>query len=366
MYEYYFEGNRKCINDDIEVWKKSLLENLALVVSPKVKNLLVLGEIQESDSVAMAVVGSRSMTEYGKSVCEYFVKELAAAGVTIVSGLMYGVDICAHNVALQSGGRTIAVLGYGFDYLKNQRYARDLVEKILDQDFDKAFKTDESDILNLADILDSDFKNNKLNIDLANSGTRTKSKSNQTNNSSRGAIITEFSNDQPPTKYSFPKRNRIIAGLSKATLIIEASKNSGSLITADYAIDQGKDVFVVPGPIFSSQSEGKHELIKNGARLVDSPFEILDYLGINQDMGNQIFDIKSLINEISNSDLDQNAKAVLLFLAENSEYEFSLDDIVKETGVSNSGLLISILSDLEFEARVTKLLGGRWKFNLAK
>ncbi len=192
------------------------------------KHLYVLGEFIESDLNALAVVGSRQASEYGKKVCEMFVSEIAASGITIVSGAMYGIDMCAHKSALSVGGRTIAVLAYGFNYVNRFNYAKHVVKEILD--------------------------------------------------TKKGVVVSELKVGEPAKSWSFPRRNRIIAGLSKAVLVIEAGSHSGSLITTDHALNQGKEVFVVPGSIFHPNSKGKHKLIKEGATLIDSPKEIIRYL----------------------------------------------------------------------------------------
>lgn len=197
---------------------------------PKVHQMYIAGKIYYSDLNAIAVVGSRKITSYGKEACEYFVKTLAAAGMTVVSGLMYGVDVLAHQTALLSGGRTIAITGYGYEFLSRSSYANVLANKIV--------------------------------------------------RSNSGAIISEFSPEQIPDKWTFPKRNRIIAAISKAVLIIEAGEKSGSLITADIAADLGIPVFVIPGSIFSPQSKGGALLIKQGASLCDDPYELLELLQV--------------------------------------------------------------------------------------
>ncbi len=171
------------------------------------------GEILEEDSLSIGIVGSRKATSYGKWACEKFSKELVKMGVTIVSGLALGIDTVAHKTAIKEGGRTIAVLGNGIDivYPKN---------------------------------------NKELYADIINNGM----------------ILTEFPLKTPPLAYNFPQRNRIIAGLSLGIIVIEAKEKSGSLITAHLALDQGKDVFALPGNINSLYSKGTNKLIKDGAR----------------------------------------------------------------------------------------------------
>lgn len=175
----------------------------------------------------LAVVGSRRMTIYGKQVTEQIVGETVAAGVTIVSGFMYGVDATAHKAALDIGGRTIAVMPCGIDLI-HPEYQQDLYAEIL---------------------------NNK------------------------GLVISEYEGNFAPTLWTYPKRNRIVAGLSKAALIVEAGEKSGSLITANFAKKFKRKVFAVPGPITSENSKGIMQLIKEGATAVSSAQDILREYG---------------------------------------------------------------------------------------
>ena len=186
------------------------------------------GEITPQDQSAIAVVGTRRMTSYGKAVTEQFTKDLVARGLTIVSGLARGVDSEAHWTALRAGGRTIAVLGGGLNKIyppENRNLAEEIVK-------------------------------------------------------GHGALVSEFPPNSLPLPGNFPARNRIISGLSLAVLVTEAAEDSGSLITARLALEQGREVFAVPGPITSSLSKGPIDLIKAGARPVTNADEILEDLGI--------------------------------------------------------------------------------------
>ena len=180
------------------------------------------------------MVGSRQMTTYGKQVVERIVTEVAAAGVTVVSGFMYGVDATAHKAALSVGGRTIAVMPCGIDLI-HPEYQQDLYAEIL---------------------------NNK------------------------GLIISEYEGSTQPALWTYPRRNRIVAGLSQAALIIEAGEKSGSLITAELAKKYKRKVFVVPGPITSENSKGIMQLIKEGAEAVSSAQDILKYYKIKGEVKN--------------------------------------------------------------------------------
>ena len=186
------------------------------------------GDLESADKKAIAVVGTRKMTGYGKVVTDQFTKGLVGAGLTIVSGLARGVDSQAHLTTVSEDGRTIAVLGGGLNNIFPPEN-RGLAAKIA-----------------------SDF----------------------------GAVISEFPPNYPSLPGNFPARNRIISGLSLAVLVIEATENSGSLITARLALEQGREVFAVPGPITSDLSKGPIDLIREGARAVFSPEEILEELGL--------------------------------------------------------------------------------------
>lgn len=181
----------------------------------------------------IAVVGTRKMTGYGKIVCEQFVKALVNFNLTIVSGLARGIDSQAHKTAVVQGGQTAAVLGGGL----NEIYPTEnigLAQNIID---------------------------------------------------GYGVLISEYPPDYPSFPGNFPARNRIISGLSLAILVVEAAQDSGSLITARAALEQGRDVFAIPGPITSHLSRGPINLIKDGARAVFEPGEILDEMGLFQTKG---------------------------------------------------------------------------------
>ena len=185
--------------------------------------LYVRGELREEDELAVAIVGSRKTTPYGKWMTEKMGQELARHGITIVSGMARGIDSHAHWGALSGGGRTIAVLGSGVDVVYPPEN-RNLYKRIIDQ----------------------------------------------------GAVLSEFPMGSPPEGGHFPKRNRIISGLSIGVVVVQAGMESGSLITANYALEQGREVFAVPGNVGSDSSRGTHHLIKDGAKLVESSEDILE------------------------------------------------------------------------------------------
>lgn len=190
--------------------------------------LYVRGALMASDALAIAVVGSRRPTAYGRSVAERLAGELASLGFTVVSGLARGIDGLAHQAALSAGGRTLAVYGSGIDLIFPSEH-RALADAIAE----------------------------------------------------RGALISEFPMGAPPVAHNFPRRNRIIAGLALGTVVVEAAAKSGSLITARCAMEQGREVFAVPGQVITGKSRGAHRLIKQGATLVEGVEDIIDALPLH-------------------------------------------------------------------------------------
>ncbi len=184
--------------------------------------LYVKGRLTERDNIGFAVVGSRRATTYGKIQAERISRQLSSMGMTVVSGLARGIDTAAHKGALAGGGRTIAVLGCGLPEI----YPRDNTE--------------------LAAQIEE-----------------------------KGALISEFALHTPPDRKTFPRRNRIISGLSMGILVVESARHGGAMITAMQAMEQGRDVFAVPGQVSCSLSQGPHRLIRDGATLVESVDDIL-------------------------------------------------------------------------------------------
>ena len=184
--------------------------------------LFVLGHLIE-DMIPVSIVGSRNASAYGRFTTDKISRELALRGVTIVSGMARGIDSCAHRSALAARGKTIAVLGSGLDVIYPQ-------------------------------------ENKKLFDAIAQNG----------------AVITEYPPGTQPVPYHFPERNRIISGISYGVVVVEAGVKSGSLITASLAMEQGRDVFAIPGTIDSAHSRGTNSLIKQGAKLIDSIDDILE------------------------------------------------------------------------------------------
>ena len=187
--------------------------------------LYTIGDFSLQDTPSIAIVGSRSPTEYGKTISQQLSHQLAERGITVVSGFARGIDTCVHRGALEAGGHTIAVFGCGLSIIypeTNRGLAAEIVKS--------------------------------------------------------GALISEFPMTMPPRGKNFPRRNRVISGLTLGTLVVEASDRSGSLITARHAAEQGREVFAVPGQIFSGVSRGTHSLINQGATLINSVDDLLDAL----------------------------------------------------------------------------------------
>jgi len=201
-------------------------QNLKQIYDPPIV-LYVKGRFTEADKQAVAVVGSRHASLYGLNCAEKFATQLAELGLTVVSGMARGIDTASHRGALKAGGRTIAVLGSGLGFIYPEENI-DLAEKIAEQ----------------------------------------------------GAVISEFPIFTQPRPQNFPRRNRIISGLALGVLVVEAAHNSGALITADFALEQGKEVFALPGKIDSPNAQGTNYLIKQGAKLVCTIEDILEELNI--------------------------------------------------------------------------------------
>jgi len=190
--------------------------------------LYALGDLTPQDEWAVAIVGTRRVTHYGQQAAEEIAAFLAQNGITVVSGLARGVDSIAHRAALEAGGRTIAVLGSGVDKIypaENRSLAAEMTAK--------------------------------------------------------GAILSDYALGTPPEAGNFPPRNRIIAGLSIAVVVVEAGERSGASITAGFALEQGREVFAVPGNIFSPQSKGTNRLIRNGAHPLLAPEDLLEVLNLS-------------------------------------------------------------------------------------
>ena len=257
--------------------------------------LYTLGEITEPDSKSISVVGTRQTTDYGRTIANKIVSSLAKQNITIVSGLARGIDSVAHKTALKNGGRTIAIIGSGLDviYPPENKY---LFNQIIEN----------------------------------------------------GAVISEFTLGTKPDAQNFPKRNRIIAGFSLGTLVVETRLNGGAMQTAKYAIDQNREVFAIPGNLTSEQSVGTNSLIKkNGAKLVQDADDILVELKLK---------LKPQVGiNIPKPDVNLSIFEQKIYDALSSD-PIHIDAIAIKTSLSVSDCLISLLS-LEFMGKVQQLPG---------
>ena len=220
------------MNNNIKIINKSdgLFPKLLSEIHDPPDRLFFVGELPSADEICVAIVGARKATHYGKAVTRKIVTELVQNGITIVSGLAYGIDAEAHRATLDAGGKTIAVLAGGVDQASISPRA---------------------------------------NVRLANEIVN-----------ARGALVSEHPPGTGSPHYHFPARNRIIAGFCKATIIIEATAKSGTMITARSALSENRDVCAVPGPITSPLSEGPHSLIKDGATIVTCTQDILEVIDL--------------------------------------------------------------------------------------
>lgn len=253
------------------------------------------GEMLDRDELSIAVVGSRKATSYGMWACEKFTKELVNLGVTIVSGVALGIDTVAHKTALKEGGRTIGILGNGLDVY----YPK---------------------------------KNESLYREISNNGS----------------ILTEFPLTTPPMPYNFPQRNRIITGISLGLIVIEAKERSGTSITAYHALEQGKDVFALPGNINSLYSQGTNKLISDGAIPlldIDTILEEIETIKINR-LNKNI--IKKTVDY---SNLSETEIKIIEILRQKPTH---CDIISYRTGISISNVT-SILTILELKGLVVEL-----------
>ncbi len=261
--------------------------------------LYVKGELGAKDKNSVAMVGSRMTTHYGIETARKLAYQLAYLGVTVVSGGARGIDTAAHQGALSGKGRTIAVLGTGINLVTPPENAK-LFEQV----------------------------------------------------AAGGALITQFPFNRPADKQSFPIRNRIVAGMTLGTVVVEANLTSGALITANFATEYGRQVFAVPGRVDSPRSKGCHDLIKKGAKLCESAEDILSEF--------------EYLFPASNRSPAPGGTGVLpaLELSENERKayeclgaeEVSIDDVIRKSGLPSSAVSVALLS-LEMKRLVRQLPG---------
>jgi DNA processing protein len=293
------------ITDDLHK-KRELLQQLSIQLVPYysadypawLKNIehfppviFIRGSILPDDEISIAVIGTRGATVYGKEIARRFAGDFVKAGATVISGLARGIDTEAHLGALHNNGRTIAVLGCGIDICyppENKKLMSEIIQ--------------------------------------------------------HGAVISEFDINTPPFAQNFPKRNRIVSGLAKAVVAIEAKEKSGVMNTVKWALEQNKDVFAIPGNIFSKTSFGTNRLIKDGAIPVTSPDEVLEYLGMKYTKKER--ETKEVL-------LDETEKAIWEALS----YEPLYLDALAEKISQPTSVILKVLLVLEIKGYVKQLPG---------
>jgi DNA processing protein len=251
-----------------------------------------VGRAELLNAPAFAIVGSRSASAQGKDNARAFAHALSDAGLVIVSGLALGIDGAAHEGALAGASSTVAVVGTGLDRVYPARH-RALAHTIAE----------------------------------------------------RGGLLSEFPPGTPPREKNFPRRNRLISGLAKGVLVVEAAVHSGSLITARYAGEQGRDVFAIPGSIHSPLSKGCHKLIREGAKLVETAQDILEELGLAPRADLQ-----------TPADAPMSDSAVLTALGHDPA---DVDTLIARTGLP-AHAVIAELTELELAGAIAPLAGGKW------
>lgn len=267
--------------------------------------LYVRGDPARLSMPAVAVVGSRQASDYGRRVAGDIARDLASAGVTVVSGLARGIDTAAHIGALKSSGpgTTVAVLGSGLDSVyprENRRLAEEIAEK--------------------------------------------------------GSVVSEYPLGAPPERYHFPERNRVISGLSRGTVVVEAGQDSGSLITVDFALEQGREVFAVPGSIYSPLSQGPHRLLGQGARICAGAADILEELGLAPD-GRPPFTLRDRTGGEAPDEGPADGEEEQLLLVLDRAMGETADRLADKAGLPSPTVLATLLI-LEIKGLVRQLPGG--------
>ena len=263
--------------------------------------LYAKGRLCAEDNKAVAVIGSRSASEYGRRVARNLCRELASLGFTVVSGMARGLDGAAHEATLSAGGRTIAVLGSGVD---------------------RPYPPEHEELYHQI--------------------------------SENGAVLSDFPMGTGPLAFNFPARNRLISGLSLGVVVVEATEKSGSLITAALALEQGREVFAVPGEVGASRSRGTHRLIRQGAKLVETAADIIE------EIAPQLLNRARVCATGAQRALPQQARAearrVLALLQERSA---QIDEVIERSGLSPAQVS-EVLLELELQGYVRQLAGKRY------
>lgn len=272
--------------------------------------LYVTGSVEALNTCCLGIVGTRAPTTYGRTTAKSFANRLAQAGVTIVSGLARGIDTEAHAGALLGKGRTVAVIGSALDRLYPAEN-RDLARRIVAEG---------------------------------------------------GAVISEYPFGRSADRQTFPMRNRIISGLSNGVLVIEAGVASGTLITVDHALEQGRSVMAVPGRIDTENAKGCHKLIKDGARLVENPNEVLDEL---QSLACAISAPQQQLNTATNPQPKPRPQAILDDIETQILEHLGTEEMTPDALVNASGLSPAVIGprliSLEMKCRIERCAGNTLK-----
>ena len=283
---------------------------LLLEISNPPAVLYAIGNLQWLNQPSIAVVGSRNATPQGEKNAEEFSASLCNSGLCVISGMALGIDGAAHRGALKSNGATIAVVGTGLDIVYPARH-RELAHKIVE----------------------------------------------------RGLIISEFPFGTPSKAQNFPRRNRLISGLSLGCLVVEANIDSGSLITARLATEQGREVFAIPGSIHSPVTKGCHKLIKQGAKLVENTQDILEeiknLLPANQSTNNQATD--SPTGLMIDSDISQDTTPEPNTVLDLMGYDAINFDALQQLTALTTEALSAMLMMLELDSKITVLKGSQYQ-----
>ncbi len=282
---------KKVKDNDIDIIclsEEAYPENLKIIYDPP-PVIYVRGALKEEDFLSIAVIGSRKASDYGLKTADKLSYELAQNGVTVISGMAMGIDSAAHNGALRAGGRTIAVFGCGLLHVHPKSgYA--LYKEII----------------------------------------------------KHGAVISEYPISYPARPEYFPARNRIVSGMSKGIVVVEAGLKSGTLITTDFALEQGRDVFAVPGNINSPGSKGTNDLIKNGAKLVDCVEDVLSELNINTSAAQKAQD------PAKRADISSDEAKILNCIRDNGK---NINEIVAITGMNVKNIM-SVITIMEIKGLI--------------
>jgi DNA processing protein len=294
-------------NNRIITWEDKEYPQALLSIGDAPPLLYVKGDYSFLNKPAISIVGSRNCSSQGESNAEMFAKGLSQAGLTIVSGMAAGIDAAAHRGGMSGTGKTIAVIGTGIDRIYPARHV-------------------------------------ELAYEIANNG----------------CIVSEFPIGTAPHPQNFPRRNRIISGLGQGVLVVEATPASGSLITARFAGEHGREVMAIPGSIHSPFSKGCHKLIREGAALVESVLDVIEAMGLDSPVPHQTGMDASIADDLSlliaQSDVNDDSR-LLTFLGHDPQ---SIDELCELTQIAPEVIAAQLLA-LELDGKVESLAGGKYQ-----